>query len=76
MASLALWLTQAGPTSFPELTWQMVLWLLGGLSFVLSLLGAAAVMVYKRDWEILKLWREAQDKRMDHIERWQEDHEP
>lgn len=69
-------LFQAGPTSFPELTWQIVLWLLGGLSTVLGLLGALAVLVYKRDWEILKLWREAQDKRMDRLERWQEDHSP
>lgn len=59
--ALLLWLFQA-PSTLPDLFWII-------LSSALSLLLGAGVLIYKRDWEILRLRFEAIDDRLKRLER-------
>lgn len=59
--ALFLWLFQA-PSTLPDLFWII-------LSSALSLLLGAGVLIYKRDWEILRLRFEAIDDRLKRLER-------
>lgn len=66
-----LWLfgVLQAPTTLPDLFWII-------LSSVLSLLLAAGIVIYKRDWQILTMKFDELNRRLERVELWQRDREP